>query len=140
MCVCVCVCACEPAHEEHSVNNVLKKSKLFFFNFNIFFNKFYIIWNWYVAKIILISQIYLFFGYSKWQQIKQSAPALNRDLSSNFWQPRSPNYMKFTKECVISSEKHILVKNVYKSVKHGVFATNRSGKDSRWNENTLTLR
>ena len=32
-----------------------------------------------MKKIILISQKYLFLGYSKWRFIKQSAPGLNSD-------------------------------------------------------------
>ena len=37
------------------------------------------------SKIISISQKYLFWGYSKWQQIKQSAPGLNQGLSWKFF-------------------------------------------------------
>ena len=35
---------------------------------------------------------------------------LNRGLSSNSWWLRSAKYLKFTEECVILREKHVLVK------------------------------
>ena len=51
----------------------LKKAKSILFK-EFFFHKckLCIISNWFRAKIILILQNYLFWGYSKWQQIKQS--------------------------------------------------------------------
>ena len=44
----------------------------------------------------------MFWGYSKWHQIKQSAPGLYRGLSSNFQCLRS---VKFMEECIISTKK-----------------------------------
>ena len=38
-----------------------------------------------MVKIILILQKYFFWGFLEWQQIKQSAPGLNRGLPLNFW-------------------------------------------------------
>ena len=35
---------------------------------------------------------------------------LNRDMSSDFLYQKSANYVKFTKECVMCIEKHVLVK------------------------------
>ena len=57
-------------------------------------------------------------GYSKWWQIKQIVPSLNRGLSSNFCWLRSAYYVKFTAENVMCSEKHVLVKKVYKWAKY----------------------
>ena len=72
--------------------------------------------------------------------VKQIASGLNRGLSTNFWCLRSANHVKFTKQCVICMEKHVLVKKkVYSWVKYG-FATMRlSQKDSLSCGNTLTL-
>ena len=85
VCVCVCVCVCIYIYvcvcvytyiylyRGHSINKggFLEKSKIIFFR--IFFHKctLYIVWNWFIVKIILISQKYLFWGYSKCWQIKQ---------------------------------------------------------------------
>ena len=41
-----------------------------------------------------------------------SAPDMNRGLSSNFWWLRSANPVWFTKECVMCTEKHVLVKKI----------------------------
>ena len=43
----------------------------------------------------------------------QSAPELNRVLSSNCWSQRSANHVKFIKESVICSEKQILQKKLF---------------------------
>ena len=76
----------------------------------------------FIAKIILISQKYFFLGYSKQSQIKQNALDLNRGLSSKFWWLKSANHVKFAEECVMYM--HVLIKDVYKSVKH-MFATHK---------------
>ena len=47
----------------------------------------------------------------------QSAPGLNRGMSSNFLWLKSVNQIKFTEECVMCLEKQILVKNIYKWAK-----------------------
>ena len=57
-----------------------------------------------IALIILISQKYLFWGYSRWQQIKQWL---------FFLRLRSADHMKFTKEFVMGIEKHILVQKIF---------------------------
>ena len=70
-------------YEGHSINkvNFLKKAKWIFFQ-NFFQKcKLCIVWNGFIVKIISFLQIHLFLGYSKWQQIKQSAPDLERSLS-----------------------------------------------------------
>ena len=41
---------------------------------------------------------------------KQSAPGLNRSLSSNFWWLKRENHVKFTEECFMFTEKPVLVK------------------------------
>ena len=61
----------------------------------IFFIK---VWNYFIAKIIFISQKYFLRLFK--MAANQSAPGLNRGLSSNIWCLRSPNYEKFTEECV----------------------------------------
>ena len=50
--------------------NIFNKAHYIFSK--IVFNKckLCIVWNWFMAKIISISQKYLFCGYSKWYQIK----------------------------------------------------------------------
>ena len=42
--------------------------------------------------------------------INQSSPGVNRDLSSNVWRLRRANRVKFTEECVMSMENHVLMK------------------------------
>ena len=44
----------------------------------------------------------------QWQQI--STPGLNRGLLSNFYWLRSVNHVKFIKECVMRTKKHVSVK------------------------------
>ena len=51
-------------------------------------------------------------SYSKWQQIKQNVPSLNRGLS-NLWWLRSINYVKFTKECAMWMDKHVLIRKIF---------------------------
>ena len=94
-----------------------------------------IIWNWSVAKIILIKQKCFFWGYSKWWQIKQSAPG----QSSNLWWLKIANYMKFTEDCEMCLD--VLVKkNLYKWVKHECVIISQNWKDGPWSGHTLTLR
>ena len=84
---------------------LFKKSKINSF-FTIFFHecKLSVVWNWFVPKISLIPQKYLFCNHLKSWPIKQNAPGLNRGLSSNFYWLRSANHMKFPEECVICIE------------------------------------
>ena len=89
-----------------------------------------------MAKISLISQKYLFWDYSKWLQIKQSVPGLNWSLSLNIWWLRS---VKFNEECVMNTEKHVLVNNVYKWAKHEFATTILSQNDNPWRRNTQTF-
>ena len=56
------------------------------------------VWNRFVAKIILITQKYLFGGYSKWLKLNHTASLLNRGLSFQIWYPRNANHVKFTVE------------------------------------------
>ena len=58
--------------------NCFEKSKIYLFKEFFFFHKckFCIVWIWFIAKIILVSQKCLFCGYSKYWQIKESAPSL----------------------------------------------------------------
>ena len=64
----------------------------------------------------------------------------NRALSSNFWWLRSTNHVKFTEECVMNTEKHVLVKrNVYKLNKHGFASTGLNRKQSPSIFSTVTL-
>ena len=96
----------------------MKKAK-FFSSFQNFFQKYKLcfVWNWFIAKIILILQKYLFCGYSKWQQI--GVILAWTGLSSNFWWVRSANHGKFTEECVMCTEKYVLVKKCLQLFKEG---------------------
>ena len=55
----------------------------------------------------------MFWGYSKWQQIKHSTSILNRSLSSNFYWLRSANNVKFTEEYLWCMEKPVVVKEIF---------------------------
>ena len=44
--------------------------------------------------------------------MKQIAPCLGKGLSSNFRWQISNNHAKFTEECVMCTEMHVLIKNV----------------------------
>ena len=57
----------------------------------------------------------------------QSAPSLNRGLSSNFCWLRSANHVKFTEECVMFMEEHVLIKQ--KMFTNGLAATNLNKKN-----------
>ena len=98
----------------HKNNQTIDKLLFFyakwFFFFRTFFLKckFDIIWNWFEAKIILISPKYFWRGYSKWYQINQSAPGWNRGLPKRSSWPTSPNHVKFMEECTIWTENYIL--------------------------------
>ena len=114
----------------------MRNTKLHFFR--IFSHKFkhWIIWNCYIANIILLSLKYLFWGYSKWPQIKQSVPGLNRGLSIIFLFLRSAIHPKFTKDYVIYVVACFSQKNVDKWSKYGFAPTSLHQKDSPWCENT----
>ena len=43
----------------------------------------------------------------------QSDPSLNRGASLNFWWLKNSKYMKFTEDCVMCTEKHVLVKKMF---------------------------
>ena len=45
--------------------------------------------------------------------VNQSTRGLNRGLSPNVWRLKNVNYVKFTAECVIFAEKHVLVKKMF---------------------------
>ena len=78
---------------------------MFFSEFFFHKRKLCIVWNWFIAKNTLILVLRL----CK-MAANQSALGLNRDLSSNFWWLRCVNHVN-TEECVIFTEKYILVKN-----------------------------
>ena len=46
-------------------------------------------------------------------EANKSAPSLNRGLSLNLWWQKSTNYVKFPEECMMCTEKHILVKKIF---------------------------
>ena len=62
-------------------------------------------WDWFIAKIILISQKYLFRSYLKWQQ--NSVPNLTRSLSTIFcgWDVQTMWNLQKNMWCM---EKHVL--------------------------------
>ena len=53
---------------------------------------------------------YLFWGNSKWKQIRQSALGLNRGHLAKFSWLRSVKHMKLIEECLICMEKSTLVR------------------------------
>ena len=72
----------------HSINKgnfFGEKPNKFFFRFFSPKHKLCIYWNWFIAKVISISQKYFFWGYSKWWQIKYCLRDLNRGLWSDRW-------------------------------------------------------
>ena len=69
-------------------------------------------WNLFLFLFLFCFVLFfalLFWGYSKWWQIKQCAPDLNRGLSSNFGGLRNANPVEFTEEYVMCTRKCILV-------------------------------
>ena len=82
------------------------ESTLYFYNTFFYIDENWIIWNWFLAKIILISQIICF-------NIIQNDGILNRGLSSNIWWPRSANDIIFTEQCTVHTKKHILLKKLF---------------------------
>ena len=87
-----------------------KKQNNFFLNF-FHKRKLCIVWNLLIAKIILIWQKYLFWGYSKW---RQSAPSLNNGLLGNVW------WLRREIDGImddVHGEGFFLPKNVYKRAK-----------------------
>ena len=59
----------------------------------------------------------LFWGYSKWRQIKYCASGLNRGLTWNLRWLRCVNHLGFIRKCLMCTEKHFSVKNIYKWAK-----------------------
>ena len=47
------------------------------------------------------------------EAIAEIAPGLNKDLSKNFYWLRRTNHVKSTEECVILTEKYVLVKTIF---------------------------
>ena len=102
-------------HESHSIN----KRKFFFFlrkkqnkfSFQNFFLKckLCIVWNWFIAKIILLSQKYLFYGYLKWWQIKQCS-RLVQGFVIKFLVAKCKPCEIYRRMC---TEKHALVKKKF---------------------------
>ena len=92
----------------HSINKGNFFEKIFF-RFFFYKCKHCIVWNWFIVKINLISQNNFF------EAIQRSSKShrLNRGMSSNFWWLRSTNHMKFTDECMMCIEKHVLVKKMF---------------------------
>ena len=83
-----------------------------------------------MARIFLILQKYMFSGYSKWLQIRMFVCHESSD-------GRDEENIKFTDERTMCTVKHILAKNVYKWVKHGL---GHCENDSRWGGNTSFFR
>ena len=50
----------------------------------------------------------------------QSVPGLNRGLSSDFRWLRSANHVKLTKECMMCTEKYILVNKKMSTNREGI--------------------
>ena len=70
-------------------------------------HKLCILGNWFIAKIISISQKYLFWGYSKWLQIRGLEQwSIMKTLVC-------AKLVKFTKDSVMCAEKHVSVKTIF---------------------------
>ena len=96
----------------HSINkkNVFEKRKINFFSKFFFYRyKHCIVWNWFMVKFILILQKYFFWGYSKWLQIKHCSRLEQRSVIKLLVAEKC----KFTEECVMCMEKHVLVKKIF---------------------------
>ena len=123
-------------YENHSIDKgkfFKTESKIIIF-FSEFFSinvKSAIVWNWFIVKTILVSKEYLFWGYLNWQIEQRSI--------IKFLVADKCKQCQISKECEMYTEKHVLVKNIYKWAKHGFVTTSQSQKDHPWNGNTLTL-
>ena len=118
-------------YEGHSINkgNSLKKAKCFLEIFSI--NQ--VCLELVRAKIISILTKIFVLKLFKMVENKNSAPGLNKGLLSNFSWPRSANDVNLTEEYMMSTEKCVLVKNMFTN------RLNIKEKDNPYNENTLSL-
>ena len=116
---------------------ILKKIKSFFFSEFFSINVYSALFGIGFTEKNLFWPKYLFSGYSKWWQIKQNATSLNRDVLSNFSWMKNANHMKYMGDYVMHTEKHILVKNVYKWAKNWFAKSSLIQKDSPWSRNTV---
>ena len=120
-----------PLHVHHTI--IIQWMMGFFLKQNTFFvNKNSALFGISLKRtLILIAQEYFFWCHSKWRQIKENASDLNFSLSRKFWWLRSANHKKFTVECSIYTEKHILAnkkENDYKWAEHVFVTTSLSQK------------
>ena len=106
-----------------------KKEKYIFFRF--FPIK--ILWDWFIAKFILILQKYFFWGYSK-LAANQSLPGF-KVLQTGKCKPCEI----YRRICNVYGKACLNQKNVYKLVKYGFATTSLSWKDSPWSGSTPTL-
>ena len=92
-------------YEGHSINKGKFLNKTIFFLMIIFDKyKFWIVWNWFIAQIILTLQKYLFWGYSK-RQLKQTAPELKQRSVMKFLAAEKYKHDEFCRRmCVVYKE------------------------------------
>ena len=104
------VAAKEKRHSIDKDNSFVKSKIHFFWIFSLININSNLLEIGLQQKLFNLSNIYFFWGYSKWWLIKQSSPGLNRDLSWNLCWLRSAIYVQFTAECVICIEKVFMSK------------------------------
>ena len=96
-------------YDFHTISKGDKKAKYIFSELFSLKCKLCIVWNWYIAKIILILQKYLF-----WRLLKMMAnQILKYCLSSNFLFLWSVSHVKFTEVCAICTKKYVLTAEIF---------------------------
>ena len=104
----LCFCWVTVIYEGYSLRGIFLKTAKYIFFQNFFYKyKQNYLELVYSKNYFNLAEI-LGEGYTKWWPIKQSAPVLNTNLSSNVCCLRNANLMKFTEECMCM-EKHVLV-------------------------------
>ena len=117
--------------ELHPINEGYSIREFFFFNKQnkFFFNKckLCIGWNWFIAKIILTLQKYLFWGYSKWWQIKFEQRSVIKLLASKKYKP----YKIYKRMYDVYRKVYFSQKNIYNQAKHGFASTSLNEKKKK---------
>ena len=84
-------------HSMNTKNIFEKKRKIIFFHKC----KLHIVWNWFIVRIILILQKYLFWD--------KQCSSLEQRSDIKLWWMRSTNYLKFTEECMMLFKEGLLI-------------------------------
>ena len=75
-------------------------------------------WNTFIARIFYKPRKNICFLAIQSGSKLCSVPGSNKGLSSSFWWLGGTNHMKFTEECVIRTEKRVLVKKMFTNWLH----------------------